>query len=223
MNELKILIIDDNLYELKSFEYYLSSYKITTCSDPEIACNKILENETFDIIITDIFMKNMSGLELFKMIKRSPKNKDAYVIACTGASINTINSVITDLGFDEIIEKPVNMEILDLKLQTIMKKFLGMNNINHYFKENKNNYTFSFNGKTIPFTYKEYEILKILTDNQGELITHEKIFSTLYGNKERSGNIIKSHIKNIRNKIALIDPYKEYIKTIHLKGYILIK
>jgi DNA-binding response OmpR family regulator len=223
MVDLKILFVDDNPYELKSFEYFFSNYNVTTCIDPEIACKKVLETKTFNIIITDIFMKNMSGLELFQMIKSSPKNKDAYIIACTGASNNTLTSVITELGFDEIIEKPVNMEILDLKFKTIMKKFLGINSKNIYFREDNNNYTFSLKGESIPFTYKEYEIMKILVDNQGEMVSHEQLFKALYGNKERSGNIIKSHIKNIRNKIALFDPQTEYIKTIHLKGYLLIK
>jgi DNA-binding response OmpR family regulator len=222
MSDLKILVVDDNPYELRSFEYYLSDYKLTTCIDPEIAFSKAIENEAFNIIITDIFMNKMSGLELFQMIKRSPRNKDAYVIACTGASNKTINSVISELGFDEIIEKPVNMELLDLKIRTIMKKFFGINSNNKTFVEDKNNYTFLLNGQSISFTYKEYEIFKILFENQGRMVTHDHIFKVLYGNKTRSGNIIKSHIKNIRNKISQIDAHTEYIKTIHLKGYILV-
>jgi DNA-binding response OmpR family regulator len=220
MKEYKLLFIDDNKYELEGFQYYFSDYNLTMFSDPEIALNAI-KNDHFDIIITDILMDKINGLELFLLLKESVNNS-AYTIAYTGLHSRELFQTITEIGFDEIIEKPVNFELLDLKLQALIKKIGEMpERKNKVFTEDKINYDFSLKGSLLGLTYKEYEILKMLHNKSGEILTHKEIYSELYGKEERSDNIIKCHIKNLRNKITRVDPQTEYIKTVSTKGYIL--
>jgi DNA-binding response OmpR family regulator len=218
MNECKLLFIDDNKYELDIFKYYFSDYNFTFFSDPELAL-KAIKQDSFDIIITDILMKEINGLELFLHLKDSP-NCSAYAIAYTGVSNFKIYQTIMELGFDEIIEKPVNFELLDLKLQKLIKKKENSSEIKYgFFVEEKISFDFYLKGSPLGLTYKEYEILKMLYEKKGEILTHKEIFTSLYGKDERSNNIIKSHMKNLRSKISRIDPFTEYIKTIPLKGY----
>jgi DNA-binding response OmpR family regulator len=217
----KLLIVDDNYFELESFKYYFSDYNLTTYSDPELACREAIHNEQFDIIILDILMNNMNGLEIFKYIKESP-NKDAYVIAYTALTERAVYETINELGFDEIVEKPVNIELLGIKINSILKKLTKTEEKkNSFFIEDKINFSYSLNGNSLELTYKEYEILKLLIDKAGKILTHGEIYKELYGNEERSDNIIKSHMKNLRFKINKADPTTEYIKTIPTKGYIL--
>jgi DNA-binding response OmpR family regulator len=215
------MLVDDNQYELDVFKYYFPQYNIIMHYDPELAYKEILK-EQFIIIIVDIYMPKMNGLELFKHIKDSP-NKEAYTIAYTGATSKVVYEVINELGFDEIIEKPVNLDLLALKLQTLIRKHeWNTKPVNNCFTEDKVNFTFLLNGSNLVLTYKEYEILKLLNDKNGEIITHKEIFDSLYGNDERGDNIIKSHIKNLRYKISKVDSVTEYIRTVPLKGYKLI-
>jgi DNA-binding response OmpR family regulator len=222
MKEYKLMITDDNKYEIESFKHYFSDYDITAYTDPKLAC-KAIDEEKFNLILIDICMQDMNGLEFFKHLKES-KSRDAYTIAYTGLTDRTVYEVISELGFDEIVEKPANFDILKHKIKMILGQTMAENQViqDSAFTEDKVNFDFILKGSSIGLTYKEYEILKLLIEKKNEILTHQEIYDSLYGKSERSENIIKSHMKNLRCKIAKIDSFTEYIRTIHLKGYKLI-
>lgn len=221
----KILLVDDNEFEIKSFESFFREYNLTTCIDPEVAYEKIT-HEPFNIIFLDIHMKKMNGLKLYKHIKQSSFNKDAYTIAYTGITDEAVQDVINDVGFNEIIEKPASLSLIAEKINNIIKLDVENNFFNRKtivdFVEVKEDFSFELNGIDLKLTYKEYEILKILLTKRGEIVNHTDMYLQLYGKEERSGNIIKSHIKNLRNKLSKVVADKHYIKTAPLKGYCLI-
>ena len=225
IDKYKILVVDDNPHELNSFQSYFRDYNIVTCIDPEVAYEKI-NNEPFNLIILDIYMKKMNGLKLYKHIKKSKFNNHAYTIAYTGITDSVIQDVISDMGFNDIIEKPTNFEDLELKIKKIIKEEVENNLFSDIavddFVEDRENFTYSFKNYDLNLTYKEYEILKLLLSRRGNIVTHKEIYEELYGKEERSANIIKSHIKNLRSKISKAGPEKDYIKTAPLKGYCLV-
>ncbi|WP_426474120.1 response regulator transcription factor [Chryseobacterium balustinum] len=206
---MKILIIEDNLRVSSLMKRGLESqgYEIYISEDAEDAL-VIVERIDFDLIITDIMLPQMNGIELSKLIKQ--KHPDLPIIMLT--ALGTIDEKIEgfDAGADDYMVKPFEIRELYARIKAILLR----KPIAHSKKEesnileyqnltiNKNTNRVFRNGQEIDLTPKEFKLLSFLMSNTERILTREEIAENVWGNHFDTGtNYIDVYIAYLRKKI----------------------
>lgn len=206
---MKILIIEDNLRVSSLMKRGLESqgYEIYISEDAEDAL-VIVERIDFDLIITDIMLPQMNGIELSKLIKQ--KHPDLPIIMLT--ALGTIDEKIEgfDAGADDYMVKPFEIRELYARIKAILLR----KPIAHSKKEesnileyqdltiNKNTNRVFRNGTEIDLTPKEFKLLSFLMSNTERILTREEIAENVWGNHFDTGtNYIDVYIAYLRKKI----------------------
>ncbi len=116
---MKILVVDDEEMAIKMIELQLKreNYEVLTSTDGREAID-IIKNEQPDVVISDIMMPYMSGLELLEIVKT--ENKKIPVILISSLDEVEVIQTSVDMGADDFIIKPINMEELSLRLKRIL-------------------------------------------------------------------------------------------------------
>ncbi|MCD0478796.1 response regulator transcription factor [Chryseobacterium sp. LC2016-29] len=206
---MKILIIEDNLRVSSLMKRGLESqsYEIYISEDAEDAL-VIVERIDFDLIITDIMLPQMNGIELSKMIKQ--KHPDLPIIMLT--ALGTIDEKIEgfDAGADDYMVKPFEIRELYARIKAILlRKPIAQSkkeesNILEYqdLTINKNTNRVFRNGIEIDLTPKEFKLLSFLMSNTERILTREEIAENVWGNHFDTGtNYIDVYIAYLRKKI----------------------
>ncbi|MDY0932809.1 response regulator transcription factor [Chryseobacterium sp. CFBP8996] len=206
---MKILIIEDNLRVSSLMKRGLESqgYEIYISEDAEDAL-VIVERIDFDLIITDIMLPQMNGIELSKLIKQ--KHPDLPIIMLT--ALGTIDEKIEgfDAGADDYMVKPFEIRELYARIKAILLR----KPIAHSKKEesnileyqnltiNKNTNRVFRNGQEIDLTPKEFKLLFFLMSNAERILSREEIAENVWGNHFDTGtNYIDVYIAYLRKKI----------------------
>ncbi|MGE6396930.1 response regulator transcription factor [Chryseobacterium scophthalmum] len=206
---MKILIIEDNLRVSSLMKRGLESqgYEIYISEDAEDAL-VLVERIDFDLIITDIMLPQMNGIELSKLIKQ--KHPDLPIIMLT--ALGTIDEKMEgfDAGADDYMVKPFEIRELYARIKAILLR----KPIAHSKKEesnileyqdltiNKNTNRVFRNGIEIELTPKEFKLLSFLMSNTERILTREEIAENVWGNHFDTGtNYIDVYIAYLRKKI----------------------
>lgn len=206
---MKILIIEDNLRVSSLMKRGLESqgYEIYISEDAEDAL-VIIGKIDFDLIITDIMLPQMNGIELSKLIKQ--KHPNLLIIMLT--ALGTIDEKIEgfDAGANDYMVKPFEIRELYARIKAILLR----KPIAHSKKEesnileyqdltiNKNTNRVFRNGIEINLTPKEFKLLSFLMSNTERILTREEIAENVWGNHFDTGtNYIDVYIAYLRKKI----------------------
>lgn len=206
---MKILIIEDNLRVSSLMKRGLESqgYEIYISEDAEDALIMV-ERIDFDLIITDIMLPQMNGIELSKLIKK--KHPDLPIIMLT--ALGTIDEKIEgfDAGADDYMVKPFEIRELYARIKAILLRKPKPNskkeesNILEYqdLTINKNTNRIFRNGQEIDLTPKEFKLLFFLMSNAERILSREEIAENVWGNHFDTGtNYIDVYIAYLRKKI----------------------
>lgn len=229
MNDCNILIIDDEPEIAELVEIYLinEGYRVFK------ACNgndglSILENQKIHLVVLDLMMPGMDGLETCRKIRR---NFNVPIIMLSAKSQDMDKILGLGTGADDYMIKPFNPMELVARIKSQIRRFLYLNNPadtgsdDHIIKIkgltiNKNNYAVSLYGKKISLTPTEYEILRLLAENPGKVFSAEKIFETIWQEKfYESNNTVMVHIWRLREKIEDNPKEPRIIETVWGMGY----
>lgn len=206
---MKILIIEDNLRVSSLMKRGLESqgYEIYISEDAEDALIMV-ERIDFDLIITDIMLPQINGIELSKLIKK--KHPDLPIIMLT--ALGTIDEKIEgfDAGADDYMVKPFEIRELYARIKAILLRKPINNskkqesNILEYqdLTINKNTNRIFRNGQEIDLTPKEFKLLFFLMSNAERILSREEIAENVWGNHFDTGtNYIDVYIAYLRKKI----------------------
>ena len=222
-----ILLVEDDQSICEMVEKYLTKegFSITTVTDGEQA---ILEfsKDTFDLILLDIMLPNLDGLEAMKIIRE----KSSIPIVIMSAKDQDIDKALgLGLGADDYISKPFSMIELLARVKAAIRRATKYSS--HQEKSESiihigdltidiTNFSVTKKEEPIKLTSKEFEILKLFATNRNRVFTKEQIYHYVW-NEEYYGdeNIINVHMRRLREKIE-DDPSKpQYIKTLWGIGY----
>lgn len=219
---MKILVVEDNknlrenlIFLLKKFHYVWEG--AWNGQEAELK----LAQSSYDAVILDINMPIMNGKDFLKKIRSAGKN--IPVLALTSDSMLDDKLEMFDLGVDDYLTKPFEIEELIARLKSILKrsdkKIDDKKIIWKYTVNFSNNKVFE-EGTEIAFPYKQYLIVEFLAKNQWYPQKKIKIMEYVWGeaeeNLEFDSTTLESHIYAIRKKL-----WKEFIKTIKGIGYII--
>ncbi len=119
----KILVIEDELLMLKAVEFRLrkDGYEVQTAADGAIAI-QMIESQQFDLIITDIMLPFVGGLEIVSKVKGDPRTKDTPVIMLSAVGLENTVLESFELGADDFITKPFNLSELTIRVRKHIKQ-----------------------------------------------------------------------------------------------------
>lgn len=223
----KIVIVDDDIdiAQLVSDALEDEGFDTQICSESNEAKAYILENAgNIDLVTLDIMMPGMSGLELCQQI-RSKLDCPIIFVSAKGKTIDTVLGL--ELGADDYIAKPFVVEefVARVKAHIRREKRIGQTDDDGIIKVgdieiHKGSYEVLKNGKPVPCSTREFQLLEYLMENAGKVLTREQIFSHVWDTEFGDIGTVAVNIKSIRDKL---DPTNEYIKTVWGVGYKFIK
>jgi DNA-binding response OmpR family regulator len=216
-----ILVVDDELRMRKLVKDFLKqkNFNIIEAEDGEQALNLFHENKNrINLILLDVMMPKLDGWSVLRQIRQI--DKTIPIIMLTARSEEQDELFGFELGVDEYITKPFSPKILVARVETILKRANPTKNElkNHDGIVIDNDArTVTVDGKTVELSFREYELLKYLIDNENIALSRDKILNTVW-NYDYYGDsrTIDSHIKKIRHKLG---KKGKYIQTIRGIGY----
>ena len=221
MSDITILIVDDESRMRKLIKDFLiqKSYNILEAEDGEKAISVYQENkEKINLILLDVMMPKLDGWSVLRQIRQ--ENKELPIIMLTARAEEHDDLFGFELGVDEYITKPFSPKILVARVEAILKRSMPKNNdLKSYdgIVIDNEGRTVKVDGKQIDLSFREYELLKYLLDNENIALSRDKILNTVW-NYDYYGDsrTIDSHIKKIRHKLG---KKGKHIQTIRGIGY----
>lgn len=217
---MNIYIVEDDVSISKLIEYALKSkdYDVKAFENGNDFFEE-LENSSPDLILLDIMLPDINGIEILERIRKNKYTEEIPVIMLTAK--NTEIDIITalDKGADDYISKPFSVLELLSRVNARARRIKKDENITEIkgLKVDKLGRNVYIDNEKINFTLKEYELLNYLVDNREIVLSREKIINTIWGyDYIGESRTIDMHIKSIREKLG---DYGKYIKTIRGIGY----
>jgi DNA-binding response OmpR family regulator len=223
MKMAKILIVDDeiDIAELISDSLTDEGFETLTCNKALDALNLI--DESIDLILLDIMMPNMTGIELCNKIREKIKCPIIFVTA----KASTVDKLVGfEIGADDYITKPFDIYELVARVKAHLRREERKTFIDNKkviigeFEINKESYDVFKCNERINVSTREFEVLWYLVSNAGVVLTKEQIFHSVWGNDYGDIGTVAVHIKSLRDKL---DEDEKYIKTIWGVGYKFLK
>ena len=220
-----IYLVEDDTSILKLIEYSLKSkgYKVS-CFENGGDFFKQLSLELPDLLLLDIMLPDIDGIEILKRLKSNPMTAGIWVMMITAKTGEYDIISALDLGADDYIKKPFSVMELLSRVGAIKRradtrddneKFINFNGI---VIDNLKRIV-TIDEETVNFTFKEYELLKYLILNRDIVISREKLLTYIWGyDYEGETRTVDMHIKLLRDKLG---DKRKYIKTIRGVGYML--
>lgn len=217
-----ILIIEDEIKIARFVEMELNyeGYKVTKVHDGRLGLMKA-RNEEFDLILLDIMLPSMNGIEVLRRIR---EESEIPVIMLT-AKDETMDKVTgLDMGADDYITKPFEIEELLARIRVALKRKKVIKKQELRYKDllmDLEGYNLSYDGENIELTKKEFELLRYLLENKNRVLTRDKIIETVWGyDYFGDTNVVDVYIRYLRSKID--DKYnKKVIHTLRGVGYMI--
>ncbi len=221
-----ILLVEDDSAIQEMVEKYLikEGFQITIASDGEEGVLTFLKG-SFDLIILDIMMPKLDGLEVVRIIRE----KSAVPILMMSAKDTDVDKAVgLGLGADDYICKPFSMIELAARVKASIRRSTKYSATEQKeetieigdLKIDLINFTVQKKEKQLKLTLKEFEILKLFVKNQNRVFTKAQIYNLIW-NEEYYGddNVINVHMRRLREKIEDDPSNPEYIKTLWGIGY----
>ncbi len=217
----KILVVDDDpdIVEILRYNLSLGGYDVKSAFNGKEAIKKA---KIFlpEIILLDVMMPEMDGIEACSLIKEIPSLVNTRIIFLSARSEDYTQLSAFDAGADDYISKPVKPKILLKKIESIFKRINKKNEeINVIdlgeIKIDRNSYLVYIKNQEILLPRKEFELFYLLASKPGKVFTRDEIMGKVWGSEVVVGDrTIDVHIRKLREKIGDL-----YFKTVKGIGY----
>ncbi len=226
MSKDKILIVDDeeHIIELIKFNLESSGYEVLSTNNGMDAL-KVAEKERPALILLDLMLPGLDGLEVCKELKKNKETTNISIIMLTAKSEEFDKVLGLELGADDYITKPFSVREMLARVKAVLRRNTVESPNEEIF--NCRNLTVNFerhevliNNKKIDLSLKEFELLQILIRNRGKILKREMLIDNIWG-YEYIGETrtVDVHIRYLRKKIEEDDKNPRFIETIRGVGY----
>ena len=221
ISSIKVLVVDDDpdIVEILKYNLKNSGYSVKSAGNGVEAIKKA-KKFIPDIILMDVMMPEMSGIEACEEIKNIDQLSQAIIIFLSARSEDYTQISAYDAGADDYISKPVKPKILLKKISNIAKKISSEKNAPKTIdlgsiKINKTEYVVIKDKKEILLPRKEFELLFLLATKPEKVFTRDEIMNKVWGTQVVVGDrTIDVHVRKLREKIG-----EKHIKTLKGVGY----
>ncbi|TVP83584.1 MAG: DNA-binding response regulator [Alkalicoccus sp.] len=226
----KLLVVDDeeSILTLLQFNLEQGGFEVVSAADGKTGLDRALE-EKFDLIILDLMLPEMDGLEVCKSLRQ---NRITTPILMLTAKDDEFDKVLgLELGADDYLTKPFSPREVVARVRAILRRTQRAEPEENKEKPmNKivigdvdiypDNYEVYLKGEALELTPKEFELLLYLVKNKGRVLTRDQLLNSVW-NYEFVGDtrIVDVHISHLREKIEPMTRKPVYIKTVRGLGY----
>ena len=219
--DIQILLVDDEPDILEIVGYNLSSegYQVITADNGAKAV-KLAQKHKPHLIILDVMMPEMDGIESCEQIRKLPDLEHAIITFLTARGEDYSQMAGFDAGADDYITKPIKPKVLVSKVKALLRRYRDEEAGSNIVKLsgitiNRDEYKIEQNGEERSLPRKEFELLSLLASKPGKVFKREDILDKVWGNDiVVGGRTIDVHIRKLREKIG-----DDKIKTIKGVGY----
>lgn len=214
--ELIILVVEDEIKTRESLINVLSERfsKVIGVQNGDEGLKKFKKFKP-DLVITDIAMPIMDGLDMAREIKEISDDVPIVVLSAYSEKERLLRSI--DIGIDKYLIKPVDIEELFKVLDCLVGEKIEANmlvKISEEYQFNKTKRTLIHNGKEIVLTKKELAFISLLLKQPGVLVLHEDIKKNVWIGEHVSDTAVRTFIKRVRDKVG-----EDFIKNVPSLGY----
>ncbi len=227
----KILIVDDEkaMREGLADNLLFEGYETVLAENGRVALDK-LNDITFDLIILDVMMPELSGFEVCKKIRQ--KNIDTPVILLTAKGEEIDRVLGLELGADDYITKPFSLRELLARIKAILRRTQN-NNLNdssntHFVQIGQlevefDRYSAFYKGEEVKLSYKEFEVLHFLLKHKQKVVSRDELLKNIWQYDEfPTTRTIDNFILRLRQKVEINPNDPKVIITVYGMGYKLI-
>lgn len=221
----KILIVEDEPDIVKMLEYNLKKegFRITSAPDGSEALRRT-ERERPDIIILDLMLPEIDGLEVCRALKKNQDSAHIPVIMLTAKSQEADKIVGLELGADDYITKPFSVRELIARIKAVLRRAREKENLPDIFKAGNLIIDFSkikasVGNKPVELTAKEFELLSALVKAKGRVLSRDYLLDNIWGFDnaiEIQSRTVDVHIQTMRKKLKA---EAKHIVTVKNYGY----
>jgi two-component system catabolic regulation response regulator CreB len=220
----KILIVEDEPAIVDTIQYALETDGFdTVCAASGGPAPGILASERIDLVVLDIGLPDISGIELCKEIR---KVSQVPVIFLTARSDEVDRVVGLEIGGDDYVTKPFSPRELTARVKAVLRRTRsaegGSNASPHMFAVDEGKRQIRFFGETLNLSRYEYNLLTVFIGRPGHVFTRDRLMDLAWDEPEASmDRTVDAHIKNLRAKLKAIRPDVDPIVTHRGTGYAL--
>lgn len=221
-----VLVVDDekDIVEMLRYNLEKDGYKVLTARNGKAALEQAQKSP--DIIVLDVMMQEMDGLEVCRKLKQNSKTAHIPVVFLTARGSEFDEVLGLELGADDYIIKPISLKKLSARIKALLRRRAESASDTASSREiiridgmeiNMPNYTVQIDGKTIALTRREFETLVYLANNRGRVVARDTLLDVVWGENVRVvDRTVDVHISKIREKLG---SYGGYIETVKGVGY----
>lgn len=221
-NEHKILLVDDeqDILEFLSYNLKKEGYNIFTANNGKEAVT-VARKENPHLIILDVMMPDMDGIETCREIREIPGLKDVMIAFLTARSEDYSQIAGFDVGADDYINKPIKPRVLISRIKALLRRGASSDATKTDkveiggIKIDRERYVVVKDEKEISLPKKEFELLALLASKPGKVFTRDVILDSVWGGDVVVGDrTIDVHVRKLREKLG-----EDFIKTVKGIGY----
>ncbi len=223
----KVLVVDDeeHIVELIKFNLEGNGYEVVEAYDG-IKAIELSKEEKVDIVILDLMLPGVGGIEVCRSLRKNPDTEKIPIIMLTARSEETDKVLGLEIGADDYITKPFSVRELIARMKAVLrrssdnkkeaKKVIKINDIIIDIEKHE----VTRNNDKIELTLKEFELLRILAENRGKVLSRNMLLDEVWGyDYFGETRTVDVHIRHLRKKIEETDKSPKYIETIRGVGY----
>ena len=215
-------MIEDDCELSQILSEYLNQYniKVTPAEEPYIGLS-MLTQEEFDLIILDLTLPGIDGLEVIPKIRES---SDIPIIISSARNDITDKVIAMERGADDYMPKPYDPRELVTRIKTILRRTQGKKEPkdSSLFELNIKARTITFDNRLLELTAAEFDILSLLINNKDTAVSREQLlYDSVHIDDNSSIKNIDVMISRIRHKLSTINSEHSYIKPVRGIGYLL--
>ncbi len=230
MGQNKILIVDDDpdIREVVAILLGSEGYQVIQAENGGTAVELVYSDRTIDLVILDIMMPGVNGIEACEMIRQK---STVPVLFLTAKSQEQDKVDAYTLGGDDYLVKPFSQTELLMKVKSLLRRYKeyqksvipapSVTALSDNVRLDSKRRCAVKDGKPIPLTDKEYAIIRFFVEHRGEIVGNKEIYEGVWNDSylPSDGNTVMVHILNLRKKLEEDQNHPELIKTIWGKGY----
>lgn len=218
---IKVLIADDDAEIREVMEYNLlrEGFEVVMAEDGEKAIKMAHQHEPA-LIILDIMMPKMDGVQVCEHLRNIPKFQNTLVVFLTARNEDFTQIACYDSGGDDYIVKPIKPKVLVSRIKAVLRRYKAHNRQEKEisFKDIRvdlERFVVRKGEEEIILAKREFELLVLLMSKPGKLFTRDEIFNKVWGYDQAIGDrTIDVHIRKLREKLG-----DDFIRTVKGMGY----
>jgi DNA-binding response OmpR family regulator len=220
----KILIVEDepNMVAGLRDNFEFEGYQVMTAPDGAAGLERAL-SEAPDLVILDVMMPRLSGLDVCKQLKSKRPSIPIIMLTARGQEIDKV--VGLELGADDYVTKPFSIRELLARVKAVLRRARTLPKEHEHvsfgdIEVNLRSCQVSRAGKLLDFSSKEFELLKYFLCHQGETLSRDRLLEQVWGyDRFPTTRTVDAHVVHLRQKIEPKPDEPRFILTVHGTGY----